>query len=156
MVDQVLLLLQALFLLLLYLFVWRVVRTASRDLRLPQESFLVGPAQAQALGLPVASPPGVRLVVEASPSLQPGEAFAVSSAPLTVGRSGENAIALPNDDFASARHARVEPLHDGLWVVDLGSTNGTAVNGRRIDGRLLLHEGDMVRIGATELRVARG
>ena len=154
MVDQVLLLLQALFLLLLYLFVWRVVRTASRDLRLPQESFLVGPAQAQAYGLPLEAAPRLRVVVESSPSLRHGLAFEVGSAPLTVGRSGENAIALPDDDYASANHARLEPLRDGLWVVDLGSTNGIAVNGHRIEGRELLRHGDLIRIGATELRVA--
>lgn len=156
MVDQVLLLFQALFLVLLYAFVWLVVRTSSRDLRLPQESFLLGPAQARAHGFPVeAAAPRRRLVVESSPSLEPGAAFEVASAPVTIGRSGENAIALPRDEYASAQHARIEPMRDGIWLVDLGSTNGTTVNGQRVQGRERLREGDVIRVGATELRVAR-
>ena len=43
-VEEVLLLLKIAFLLLLYLFIWRIVRTASRDLRLPQESFVLAPS----------------------------------------------------------------------------------------------------------------
>ena len=50
-VEGVLLLLKACFLVLLYLFIWRIVRTASRDLRLPQESFVLGPREAAAVGL---------------------------------------------------------------------------------------------------------
>ena len=68
---------------------------------------------------------------------------------------GENEIALPADEFASARHARIEPQVDGVWILDLGSTNGTYVNGSEIDGREQLHDGDVVRIGDTELRVTR-
>ena len=43
-VDEVLLILKIAFLVLLYLFIWRIVRTASRDLRLPQESFILAPS----------------------------------------------------------------------------------------------------------------
>ncbi len=152
MVEQVLLLLQALFLVLLYLFVWRVVRTASRDLRLPQESFFLAPPQAHGGGAPE---PSLRLVVESSPSIQPGTTFQIGTAPLTVGRSTECSVALAADDYASARHARIEPLRDGVWIADLESTNGTYVNGEQVNGRLRLFEGDVVRIGETDLRVAR-
>jgi pSer/pThr/pTyr-binding forkhead associated (FHA) protein len=150
MIDQLLLLFQALFILLLYLFIWRVVRTASRDLRLPQESFLLSPAPALADGHVQG-----RLVAEASPSLQIGQTFEIGAAPITIGRSDENAIPLPADDYASGEHARIETLRDGLWIVDLGSTNGTFVNGEQIDGRERLEEGDVVKVGGTELRVAR-
>ena len=50
-VGEALLILKVLFLVLLYVFIWRIVRTASRDLRLPQESFVLTPGQAQAVGL---------------------------------------------------------------------------------------------------------
>jgi hypothetical protein len=154
MVEQLLLLFQALFLVLLYLFIWRVVRTASRDLRLPQESFLLSPAQAQAHGFPVTGEtPTQRLVVSSSPALESGHQFALGLAPITIGRSGENAIAIAGDDYASARHARIEPLRDGLWLVDLGSTNGTYLNGHQVTSREQLHEGDLIRVGNTELRV---
>jgi hypothetical protein len=150
MVDQVLLLLQALFLLLLFVFLWWVVRSASRDLRLPQESFFVRPSDVRK-----PEPPKARIVIERSPSIDAGASFAVDASPVTIGRSGENAIAIGTDEYASARHARFEPQRDGLWIVDLGSTNGTYVNDRPVDGRERLQEGDLVRVGETELRVVR-
>jgi len=75
-VEQTLLALKALFLVLLYVFVWRVIRAAARDLRVPQESVLLGPAQAAALGfrLGAAPSPRPRLVIAASSALEPGTA----------------------------------------------------------------------------------
>lgn len=150
MIDQVLLLLQALFLLFLFLFLIWVVRSASRDLRLPQESFFVRPASGEG-----AERPKAHIVIERSPALDPGASFPVGAAPVTIGRSLDNAIAIHEDEYASARHARIEPLRDGLWIVDLGSTNGTYVNEQPVNGRERLREGDLVRIGETELRIAR-
>jgi len=154
MVEQTLLALKALFFVLLYVFVWRVIRAAARDLRVPQESVLLGPAQAAALGFRPAAPPASapRLVVTASSALEPGTAFDLGPVPLTLGRAEENEVVLPGEGFASARHARVETRGDAVWVVDLGSTNGTLVNDERIEGRRRLREGDVVRIGHTELR----
>src|SRR3972149_1655603 len=124
MVEQLLLLFQALFIVLLYLFIWRVVRTASRDLRLPQESVLLAPSQARGHGFPVGGEIFVRrLVVESSPALEQGSTFALGLAPMTIGRSGENAIAIAAGDYASARHARIEALRDGLWLIDPGAPN---------------------------------
>jgi pSer/pThr/pTyr-binding forkhead associated (FHA) protein len=154
MVEQLLLLFQALFLLLLYLFIWRIVRTASRDLRLPQESFLLAPAQLH--GAAPQDHPRHLLVIEASPSLPAGQAYELGVAPITIGRSSDNVIPLPADEFASARHARLEPLRDGVWIVDLASTNGTFVNGRQVQGRERLTAGDVVRVGETELRIDNG
>lgn len=153
MIDQLLLAFQALFLVLLYLFVWRVMRTASRDLRLPQESTLLIPAPAQTRA--PEAPPRSRLVIQESPTLEPGVSFELGSAPLTIGRTQENAIALGADEYASARHARVEPLRDGVWIVDLGSTNGTYVNEQPVEGRERLQDGDVVRVGETLLRIER-
>ena len=114
-------------------------------------------APAQARGGPAAdapAPPG-KLVVVSSPTLKPGQAFSTGPVALTIGRSAENAAALEGDDFASAHHARIESQRDGVWILDLGSTNGTWVNGERMDGRHRLREGDVVRIGQTELRFER-
>jgi pSer/pThr/pTyr-binding forkhead associated (FHA) protein len=71
---------------------------------------------------------------------------------VTIGRSPQNVVSIDGDEFASARHARVEPRRDGVWVSDLGSTNGTYVNGIRIDRPRKLVNGDVVRAGETELR----
>jgi pSer/pThr/pTyr-binding forkhead associated (FHA) protein len=148
--ETVQLALKIAFLVVLYLFIWRIVRTAGRDLRLPQESFILRPALA---GGPIGQSirPG-RLVVLTSPVLELGEEYELNSAALTVGRGGQNDVALENDEFASARHVRVEPRRDGVWVNDLGSTNGTFVNGIRIDRPRKLVQGDVIRVGETELR----
>jgi len=81
-----------------------------------------------------------------------GEEFDLDSTPLTVGRGAQNDVSIEGDEFASARHVRVEPRRDGVWVSDVGSTNGTYVNGVRIDRPRKLAQGDVVRVGETELR----
>ena len=156
-VGEALVILKVLFLLLLYLFIWRIVRTASRDLRLPQESFVLTPAQAKTAGL---VPRGQaietgRLVVLESPTLQVGTVRVLDSAVVTIGRGAQNDLALEHDDFASATHARVQPQRDGVWVADTGSTNGTFVNGERLENPRRLAPGDVIRVGATDLRYER-
>ena len=150
-VDEVLLILKVAFLVLLYVFIWRIVRTASKDLRLPQESFILAPS---AGGLHAAQPSlhSGRLVVVRSSDLSEGEDFDLNSAQLTIGRGNQNDIAIATDEYASARHARFEPRQDGVWVQDLGSTNGTYLNGTRLERPRRLSRGDIVRIGETDLR----
>ena len=76
----------------------------------------------------------------------------LNSAPLTMGRGVANDVELRGDDFASAEHARFEPRRDGVWLTDVGSTNGTFVNGVRLERPRKLASGDHIRIGATDLR----
>ncbi len=152
-VETALLGLKIAFLVLLYLFIWRIVRSAARDLRLPQESFVLRPEG----GL---SPGGGgiqtgRLVVVSSPALDEGTDIVLNSAPLTVGRGEQNDIELEGDDFASARHARFEPRQDGVWIANMGSTNGTFVNGIALERARKLTRGDIVRVGQTDLRFER-
>jgi hypothetical protein len=151
-VETALLVLKIAFLVLLYLFIWRIVRTASRDLRLPQESFILAPGSAG--GVSPAPPPvrSGRRVVLKSPDLDDGTDFELNSAQVVIGRSAQNEIAVASDEYASARHARFEPRRDGVWIQDLGSTNGTYVNGIRIERPRRLTPGDVVRIGDTDLR----
>jgi hypothetical protein len=150
-VETALLILKIAFLVLLYLFIWRIVRAAGRDLRLPQDTIMLAPGSG-AVGLSVTAPHVARLVVEQSPSLDRGLDFQLDSAAVMIGRSSQNDIALDGDEFASARHARIEPRRDGVWVHDLGSTNGTYVNGVQIDRPRRLTPGDVIRIGETDLR----
>jgi hypothetical protein len=153
-VETTLLALKLAFLVLLYLFIWRIVRSAARDLRLPQESMILAPQQAAAAGLipqPAARELG-RLVVVASPTFQDGEVFVLDAHPLTVGRAVNNDVSMPDDEYASGRHARFEPRRDGVWVEDIGSTNGTFVNGIRLTRERKLTPGDVVRVGETDLR----
>jgi len=151
-VDEVLLVLKIAFLVLLYLFIWRIVRTASRDLRVPQESFILAPSSQAGVQPGWSGRVTGRLIVVKSPVLDEGEDFELDSAQLTIGRGGQNDIPIRSDEYASARHARFEPRHDGVWVQDLGSTNGTYLNGARLDRPRRLSPGDIVRVGETDLR----
>jgi hypothetical protein len=153
-VETTLLFLKIAFLVLLYLFIWRIVRSAARDLRLPQESMILAPSQAAAAGLvpqPLARDFG-RLVVLASPELGEGDEVTLDSHAITIGRGPTNDVPLPADEYASTRHARIEPRRDGVWVEDIGSTNGTFVNGIRLTRERKLAPGDVVRVGETDLR----
>jgi hypothetical protein len=148
-VGEALLILKILFLLLLYLFIWRIVRTASRDLRLPQESLVLTPQQAAGLLGGTQGVTSGRLV------FPDGGVRVVDSRAITIGRGSQNDVALDADDFASARHARIEPRRDGVWVEDAGSTNGTYVNGARLSKPRRLSPGDVIRVGSTDLRFER-
>ena len=155
-VQTVLLVLKICFLVLLYLFIWRIVRSLSRDVRLPQESLIIGPAQAAAAGLGRAAPLSTgALVTVRSPTLGEGERFELNARAITLGRGSPNDIQLEGDEFASAHHARFEPRRDGVYVEDIGSTNGTFVNGIKLAGDRKLVPGDVVRIGETDLRFER-
>jgi len=152
-VEPLLLALQAAFLFLLYVFISRVVRPAGLVMQVaPQESFILAPSQMAAEH--AVADPG-RLVVERSKAVPVGKTFDAGPVPVTVGRSSENTITLDGDEFASGNHARIESQRDGVWILDLGSTNGTFVNGERVDGRRQLHRGDLLQIGDTEIRFER-
>ena len=70
-----------------------------------------------------------------------------------MGRSQDNEIWVNNSN-ASRRHAVIEPIEDHqIQIADLGSTNGTWVNGRRIGETVILQEGDQVVVGDTEFEV---
>jgi len=151
-VEELLLVLKIAFLVLLYLFIWRIVRTASRDVRLPQESFVLTPEGAR--GRRAESRTG-RLVVLESPALPRQHRIELDSAPIEIGRSLENEVQVEDDEFASARHARLTPQRDGVWVEDTGSTNGTFVNGNRLTRAQRLEPGDVIRIGESDFRYER-
>lgn len=152
-VEEALLLLKLGFLVLLYLFLWRVVRSASRDLRTPQESFVLAPQQIGRLPKAERRVQGRLVPLESAvPGLE--TEYEIDSAAVTIGRGPANDISLA-DDFASSFHARVEARADGVWIEDTGSTNGTQVNGARIDTATKLQPGDLIRIGGTDFRFER-
>ncbi len=156
-VETTLLVLKIAFLALLYLFIWRIVRSATKDLRVPQESMILAPQQARAVGLAPPEPPRDtgRLVVVSSAAYETGATWELDSAAVGVGRAATNQIALEHDEYASTRHARIEPRPDGVWLSDVGSTNGTFVNGIRLTRDRKLVPGDVIRIGETDLRYER-
>lgn len=104
-------------------------------------------------------PPPPPITPPKSPSAPPaivlnGARLPLAKAVTSIGRSKECDVTL-DDASVSRRHAEVH-LEDGLvWIVDLGSTNGTEVNGARAQRRTQLEHGDRIVIGQTELRFER-
>ncbi|WP_321472964.1 SpoIIE family protein phosphatase [uncultured Paludibaculum sp.] len=71
---------------------------------------------------------------------------------LSLGRSGDNNLPFPEDDSLSRHHLLFEPSRDQWSVTDLGSKNGTFVNGVRVTGRHPLHPGDVISAGRVRLQ----
>lgn len=154
------------FLVVLYLFVFLVVRSIARDIRTPstisagglsRHGIAVADAGSQVgpgLGAPSAQSAGVwALVVAESPYLQVGSAFLLPVGErVLVGRAAECEIVL-SDTFVSSSHARVVAEAEGLVVEDLGSTNGTVVGGRELVGPVLVAHGETIAIGDTVFAV---
>lgn len=125
----------------LYLFLALVLLTAGRELR------QVGSSPA------TPSRPPARLVVldAGKTSLVAGDSLALG--PMTsLGRSGQSTIVL-DDTFVSSEHAVISLRGGRWWLTDLGSTNGTLLNGRPVQGEVGLNGGDVVALGDVELKV---
>jgi hypothetical protein len=89
-----------------------------------------------------------RLLVERAPGHQSGVAYDIPDSGAILGR-GDVEIQL-EDPFASSRHARITRHGPVLVIEDLGSTNGTYLNGEPLSGPQPLHPGDRIRIGDSE------
>lgn len=148
------------FLLVLYLFLLWVARSALRDLRrggAAPEGGRRG-AASDATSLHAASAPfgddagEPRLVVEKAPGHDRGMVYDLHDG-VTFGR-GDVEIVL-EDPFASSQHARVVREGPVLVLEDLGSTNGTFLNGEPVHGPQPLHPGDVIRIGDSEFTFAQ-
>ena len=146
------------FLAVLYLFLLWMARSALKDLRRG------GPAPAayadDATGMHVASEGfgdsdhgQPRLRVQTAAGLKAGSAYDLSEGAL-LGR-GDNADIRLQDTFASSQHARLVPQGDVMVLEDLGSTNGTYLNGEPLRGPQPLHVGDSIRIGDSEFTFER-
>src|SRR3954469_20819813 len=159
MTEQVLLALKAGLLAVLFVFIWRVIRVSQRDLRAPQESMILGAAAAEAAGLGRAAQPapspsagqGPHLLVLSSPTYPPGTIVRLDG-DVTFGRAEDCDVVLEGDPYASSRHASVFARNGARYVRDLGSTNGTHVDGNQLVAEHRLRPGDEVRVGETELR----
>ena len=170
MTEQVLDILKLVLLALLYLFFGRVLWAVWSEVRTPANSrnAAVGPAPAVDPSSPTVAavrpdsrkrreirPPkgragrAARLVV-LEPKVARGQAYALNRE-ITIGRDAKCTITIPDDTFVSSLHARIFE-HEGQPVLeDLGSTNGSYLNGSKVAGIKLLHPGDRVQIGYTVL-----
>jgi hypothetical protein len=143
---------KALLLLLLFAFVYAVVRRGVGDLRQVRDDEPFEPGR-EGRGAYTPRPSGEsELVVEDSEVLAPATRFLVRDGETSIGRSSASDIILKSDDYSSGRHARLSRHGGLLYVEDMGSTNGTFVNGRKTVGATPLRHGDTVRIGSTTFR----
>jgi hypothetical protein len=119
------------------------------DLRRPPAGLPGGPLPVPALGRPQ-RPADAWLVAQRGGGLDPGERFDLFGG-LSIGRSPEADVRI-EDRFASQLHARLYSRQGSYYVEDLGSTNGTFLNGQMVNGEAHLSDLDQVRIGDTEFR----
>ena len=147
------------FLAVLYLFLLWVSRSALRDLTRGQEAAVSSePVDAPGGRRSRDEPQGGGLLAHMSPHLvvvaalgrQPGDVLDIPDG-ATMGR-GDAADINVDDAFASSAHARIYTRGDFMQLEDMGSTNGTYLNGRPVRGAERLKEADVIRIGDTEYR----
>jgi pSer/pThr/pTyr-binding forkhead associated (FHA) protein len=145
------------FLAVLYLFLLWVARSSLRDLSEhddasvvmePDDPVAVPRRDRQGPDLRAGVDP--RLEVVAAMGLDPGSSFEIGDS-ATMGRADGSDIPV-DDPFASSVHARIFPRGHFMYIEDMGSTNGTYLNGRRLRSAERLKVGDTVRIGETEYR----
>jgi hypothetical protein len=148
------------FLAILYLFLLWMARSALKDLRrggaeerAPDYEGATGMHKASA-GIGGDGARGTpKLRVHSAAGLRAGAAYDLSDGAL-LGR-GEAADIRLEDTFASSQHARLVPQGDVMVLEDLGSTNGTYLNGEPLRGPQPLHVGDSIRIGDSEFTFER-
>ena len=93
--------------------------------------------------------PRVLVVTQGSKT---GQSAALADGVILIGRGADCQIIL-DDDYVSTRHARVVSGENGIYLEDLGSTNGSYVNGQRITAPTTITMSDTVRIGKTILKL---
>ena len=148
MTDQVLNVFKIALLALIYLFFARVLWAVWSEVRTPVATTgkMIGSRTKEK------TRKGISVFVIVEPRQHRGASFTLSNS-LTLGRVPDNDIALDDDTFMSSHHARIEIRPEGVWVVDLDSTNGTFVNGQRVSGDRSLRKGDRLQVGSTVLEM---
>lgn len=94
------------------------------------------------------------LAADATSGLQPGKRIDLEGT-TTIGRSAQHNSIVIQEAFVSSEHALIQAYHDQYWLSDLSSTNGTLLNGGRIEDETLLKTGDEIKIGSVILRFER-
>jgi len=153
--DQLLNLLKIFLLLLLYLFFLRVLRAVWAEVNPPKaveapRPKRERPARAKRSTGRRHGPPTLRLL--APPELK-GRTFALGEE-TTIGRAAGCQVTI-DDSYASQLHARVFQRDGQILVEDIGSTNGTYLNRKKVTGPMVMNRGDQLQIGNTVLELER-
>jgi hypothetical protein len=144
--ESLLTILKFLFLALVWLFFARVLRAVWAELSPPAPDAGAAPATGGRGGV-------ARLKV-VEPAEKRGLTFDLDDE-LTVGRAGGCQIALEDDKTVSQLHARVFRRDGRVYVEDLGSTNGTFLNAKKVTAPAALHRGDRLQVGRTVLEATK-
>jgi pSer/pThr/pTyr-binding forkhead associated (FHA) protein len=148
MTDALLNALKLVLLALIYLFFGRVLWAVWSEVRTP---VMPSPSSRAGRNKPAASK-GVPTFVVIEPKQHRGRTYTLSNA-LAIGRLDDNDIIIEDDTFISSHHARLEIRPEGVWVVDLQSTNGSFVNGQRLTSERSVRKGDRIQVGSTVLEM---
>jgi hypothetical protein len=154
--DPIAVALQFGFLAILYLFLLWVVRSARRDLAggtnadVPMAGGAAAEPSRERGGWDLRQGVTPRLTVVAAMNFPPGTDFEIGES-ATMGRAPSSDVPI-EDPFASAAHARIFPRGQFMYIEDMGSTNGTYLNGRQLRRPEQLKVADSIRIGDTEYR----
>ena len=154
--DPIAVALQFGFLAILYLFILWVVRSARRDLAgganadVPVAGGAAAAPSRERGGMDLRQGIRPRLTVVAAMNFPPGTEFEIGDS-ATMGRAPSSDVPI-EDPFASSAHARIFPRGQFMYIEDMGSTNGTYLNGRQLRRPEQLKTADSVRIGETEYR----
>ena len=149
MTDQLLTALKILLLALIYLFFARVLWAVWSEVRTPVAA---SPGTGKGRAKKKSVPKGASVFVVIEPKQHRGRTYTLSNA-LSIGRLDDNDIIIDDDTFISSHHARIEVRPEGVWVVDLKSTNGSFVNGQRLTGERSVRKGDRIQVGSTVLEM---
>jgi hypothetical protein len=151
--ESVLTILKFCFLALLFLFLYRVVRVVVLEMRAPLPVAGGGGAVAAAPARPARGrgPTQLRIL---EPEERRGETFTITD-DVTVGRGGGCGISLGDDTFVSQVHARLFRREGDVYVEDLGSRNGTLLNGAAVTTAARVRRGDRVQFGHTVTEALR-
>lgn len=141
-------------LVLLYLFLWRTVRTVAGDLYGDRGGRRAPPPRPEiATAAKRSSRRAPRQLVVHPPEGSP-KVVDLTGGPIRLGRSSNATVEL-DDVYVSDQHAEFLPDDDGWRVRDLGSTNGTYLNGAKVTQPTAVSAGDQVRLGKTRVEVRR-
>ncbi|BBB93034.1 MAG TPA: FHA domain-containing protein [Methylomusa anaerophila] len=131
---------------LLYYFLYRVLKVVSLDILKGYNNYNQSTTESNAQ-------PAKIVVVEDAQKKLSQPVFDLTDS-MTIGRGAYNDIVI-NDSFVSHEHACISRLRDQYLLTDLNSTNGTLLNGRKVEEDIVLLSGDQIKIGAVIFKFVR-
>jgi len=134
-------------LVLLFLFIWRSMRWVVRGLNVDRT-----PSGAAIAGAPAADSPARPSMLMVSSDGQKPHSVRLDGS-TTIGRSVECELRL-DDTYVSQQHARIFDRSGNWYVEDLGSTNGTYLNRKKVQGPMVMQRGDKLQVGNTVMELS--